>query len=63
VWLVAVRLVDGVAHVLDGQDLVKGQLVDGLLELDIKHLQHALAAWVCMCVCGVGGWVGGRVQK
>jgi hypothetical protein len=43
VGLVAIGLVNRVAHVFERQDLVKGQLVDGLLQLDVKHLQHALA--------------------
>lgn len=41
-WLIAISLIDCVAHILEREDLVKWQLVYGFFQLDIKDLQDAL---------------------
>lgn len=43
VRLVAVRLVDHHVHVLERQNALEGQLIDGFLQLDFKDVQDFLA--------------------
>jgi len=42
VRLIPVCLVDHILNVFQGQNLLEGQLLDGVLELDLKHVQDAL---------------------